>query len=511
MKKIWLAALLLACAAALLYGHARLGAPSDPGGADTPQYGAARDDAALGAPPPVMEETGPDSAPLDAAPAENASGPEAADGAAQDVRGEVRRGKVARGDTMDKILENASGSAARHYVNAARKVFSPRSFRAGQPYVVVTDPETGRVARFEYEIDDNRRLVVEGLDEPSARLEDIEYTVVLDTAEGAVESSLFQAVADVGETPQLALKLVQLFGSEINFIKDLRAGDSFRVLMEKRYRDGRYSDYGRILAATFTNRGRTWEAFLFADRNGREQYYNRRGENLHKTLLQAPLAVTRVTSSFSHKRFHPILRRPKPHLGVDYGAPTGTPVKAVGDGVVTARGWAGGYGNQIVIRHNSSLESLYAHLSGYARGLVKGRRVRQGDVIGYVGSTGLSTGPHLDFRLRQDGRFINPAKAINPRGEPVPAKARKSFENSVRASLDYLDGRRNLSDYKEDSVLPALPATGGDVSPDTDSGKKRKVKKARARSGVRKAGKTSGRSGPKNAKRNGRNKNKRRG
>lgn len=369
----------------------------------------------------------------------------------------VTHGVVEKGDTLAKVLGNAADDGIQQYVSAARRVFSLRSFREGQPYLVVTDPDSGRVKRFEYEIDGKRRLVVEGDDAPKARVEPIEYVTLLTTAEGVIDDNLFQAVADIGESPQLALRLAELFGSEVNFIRDLQEGDSFRVLVEKRYREGEYKGYGRMLAASFTNRGKTYEAFLFRDGRGRAQHYNSKGENLHKTLLQAPLAFTRLTSRFTHNRRHPILGNRRPHLGVDYAAPTGTPVKAVGDGVVTKRGWAGGYGNQIILRHTAGLESMYAHLSGYARGLKQGQRVRQGQVIGFVGSTGLSTGPHLDFRLRQNGTFINPTKAINPRGAPVSRPNMADFHKTVAAARDYLEGRRHLGDYTVDSLVPEAP------------------------------------------------------
>ncbi|MDE7242318.1 M23 family metallopeptidase, partial [Desulfovibrio sp.] len=369
----------------------------------------------------------------------------------------VTHGVVEKGDTIAKVLGSAADDGIQQYVSAARRVFSLRSFREGQPYVVVTDPDSGRVKRFEYEIDGKRRLVVEGDETPQARVEPIEYVTLLTTAEGVIDDNLFQAVADIGESPQLALRLAELFGSEVNFIRDLQEGDSFRVLVEKRYREGEYKGYGRMLAASFTNKGKTYEAFLFRDGAGRPQHYNSKGENLHKTLLQAPLAFTRLTSRFTHSRRHPILGSRRAHLGVDYAAPTGTPVKAVGDGVVVKRGWAGGYGNQVILKHAAGLESMYAHLSGYARGLKQGQRVRQGQVIGFVGSTGLSTGPHLDFRLRQNGNFINPAKAINPRGAPVSRQRLAEFTRTVAAARDYLEGRRNLGDYTVDSLVPEAP------------------------------------------------------
>lgn len=280
---------------------------------------------------------------------------------AEIINGEaVVHGTVEKGDTVSKIIEGNTSSGSHPYVSAARQVFSMRAFRTGQPYTIVVDPASGQLKRFEYEIDASRRLVVEGAEEPVARVEPIEYVTTLAQVEATIDDNLFQAVADIGESPQLALTLGSLFGSEINFIRDLQPGDSFKVLVEKRYRDGEYKGYGRVLAAHFTNTGTTYEAYLFRDGKNRPQHYNAKGENLRKTLLQAPLAFTRVTSRFSHNRKHPILGYSRPHLGVDYGAPTGTPVKAVGDGVVTRRSWAGGYGNQVIIKHSAGLESMYS-------------------------------------------------------------------------------------------------------------------------------------------------------
>ena len=180
---------------------------------------------------------------------------------------EVVKGTVEKGDTVTKILAGADTQAVQNYISAARRVFSMRAFRDGQPYVVVTDAATGKVKRFEYEIDSRRRLVVEGIEQPVARVEAIEYVTLLTTMSATIDDNLFQAVADAGESPQMALKLAELFGSEINFIRDLQEGDSFSVLVEKRYREGEYKGYGRILAAHFTNKGKTFEAYLFREGN----------------------------------------------------------------------------------------------------------------------------------------------------------------------------------------------------------------------------------------------------
>ena len=247
----------------------------------------------------------------------------------------------------------------------------------------------------------------------------------------------------------------------VDRIENFEEGDSFRVLVEKLYREGEYKGYGKVLAAAFTNRGKTFEAFLFRDGSGREgHFYNAAGESLRKTLLQAPLPITRVTSRFTNSRKHPILGYSRPHLGVDYGAPTGTPVMAVGSGKVLKAGRAGGFGNQIIVRHHQNLESMYNHLSGYARGIRSGVSVRQGQVIGYVGSTGLSTGPHLDFRIKQNGKFIDPTKAVNPRAPGVSRRKAKEFAAVVAEYRAYMSGAKELSAYKTDEELEEHDSEG---------------------------------------------------
>jgi murein DD-endopeptidase MepM/ murein hydrolase activator NlpD len=446
-------------------------------------------EAAESAPSPVEEPTtaGAETAPEITSETVPEITPDAQD-APETMSETIVRGTIEKGDTVSKILENTGSEGTQSYISATRQVFSPRAFRDGQPYVVVTDLASGKLKRFEYEIDRRRRLVVEGAENPVARVEAIKYVTLLNIVEGVIDDNLFQAVADIGESPQMALELAELFGAEINFIRDLQEGDSFSMLVEKRYRDGEYRGYGRILAASFTNQGKTFEAYLFRDGQNRPQYYNKKGENLRKTLLQAPLAFTRMTSRFTMRRKHPILGGERPHLGVDYAAPTGTPVKAVGEGVVTKRSWAGGYGNQVIIKHAAGLESMYAHLSGYARGLRQGQRVRQGQVVGFVGSTGLATGPHLDFRLRQNGSFINPAKAINPRGAPVSPARKADFAAVVKEESAYLLGQKFLSAYTVDSLVPeeAVLAQADTAAAPEDKVKKRpKEPDSRKRRGKR--------------------------
>ncbi|MCL2122544.1 MAG: peptidoglycan DD-metalloendopeptidase family protein [Desulfovibrionaceae bacterium] len=355
----------------------------------------------------------------------------------EDGTKEIISGTVAQGDTAAKLL----GSAVHDIMQASRKHHSLANIRSGQPYTVVRDRETKTLERFEYEIDAHRKLVVEVIgDAFTSRVESIVYDVQLALLQGTVESSLFQSVAALGESPSLAIVVADVFRWDIDFIRDVQDGDSFSILVEKRHRDGQFKHYGHVLGAAFTNKGKLFEAFLFRGVSGNASHYNAKGASLRKVLLKAPLAFTRITSGYSMGRKHPIFHDVRPHEGVDYAAPTGTPIKAVGDGVVNRKGWQGGYGNTISIRHGAGLESQYGHMSGYARGLAVGTRVRQGQVIGFVGMTGWATGPHLDFRLKQHGRFINPTKAVNPREESIATGQMKDFEERKTQIRNFVSG-----------------------------------------------------------------------
>ena len=357
---------------------------------------------------------------------------------------------VAEGDTAAKLL----GADVHGVMQAARTQYSLARLRRGQSYTVVRDRESQALERFEYDIDAHRKLIVEAAGSSfTSRVETFVYEVRLALLQGTVESSLFQAVAAMGEAPALAVVVADVFRWDIDFIRDVQAGDSFRILVEKRYRDGRFGHYGRVLGATFTNKGKMFEAFLFRSASGTASHYNAKGESLRKVLLRAPLAFTRVTSGYSKGRKHPIFHDVRPHEGVDYAAPVGTPVKAAGDGVISWRGSQGGYGNTIAIRHSAGLESQYAHLSAYAKGATTGARVRQGQVVGFVGMTGWATGPHLDFRIKQQGRFINPARAVNPREAGITPGRMKEFEARKARIRDFVSGATPLEEYNPDAFL----------------------------------------------------------
>lgn len=339
---------------------------------------------------------------------------------------------VQNGDTAGKILQPyLSPGQVQALADASEEWFSLRRMRVGKPYEITL--ERGEFTQLVYEIDADKRLIVDYADDTfSARLEDIVYDVTVERVQGSINSHLFQAVSDAGEAPMLAITLADIFAWEINFIRDIHPGDSFDLLVEKRFRDGEFKGYGRILAATFINQNTPFEAFDFRDSEGFPHYYNSKGESVKRAFLKAPLSFTRISSTFSPKRLHPILNVWRAHPGVDYAAPTGTPVKAVGGGTVTFKGWGKGAGNYIAIRHNNNYETMYLHLSGFAKGLAKGKKVTQGEVIGFVGSTGYSTGPHLDFRMKKDGSYINPLTIASPRTEPVARKDMPEFQAVVK-------------------------------------------------------------------------------
>ena len=256
---------------------------------------------------------------------------------------------------------------------------------------------------------------------------------------GEVRRSLFEAVEAMGESPQLVLELVEIFSSDFDFTADTRSGDRFRLLVEKRYAGEQFVDYGQVLVAQYLSDGRILTGVGFEPAGGRAAYYDLDGRSLKKTFLKSPLEFTRITSGFTYARPHPILGGVRPHLAVDYAAPVGTPVRAVADGTVTAAGWNGGNGIQVQLRHHAGYETVYNHLARLAPGVRAGARVTQRQVIGYVGSTGLSTGPHLDYRVAKNGRFVNPLSEKFIPGQPLDGAERGRFLKEARALVRRLE------------------------------------------------------------------------
>ncbi len=349
---------------------------------------------------------------------------------------------VSRNETLSDIFlaNDISYAELIQALDASQGVFNLNRLRSGSVVKLVFDDEAG-FKRLEYEIDDRCLLVVNACrpDSMTAEISEVEYQYRRRLISGTIESSLFQAVYDMDEDADVAYQLTRIFAWQVDFATDLRKGDSFRAILEEYWgRDG-VPRLNNILAAEFYNNGKFYQGFRYKDSQGRLDYYDGTGASLRRKFLKSPLRYTRISSRFSRRRFHPILKVYRPHLGVDYAAPTGTPVVTVGEGEVVFAGRQRGFGNIVKIRHNGIYQTTYAHLKGFARGIRKGSRVKQGQVIGYVGSTGLATGPHLDFRLSRRGNFVDPLTVDLPAGDPVRRAELVAFRTEVMSCLEALD------------------------------------------------------------------------
>lgn len=262
-------------------------------------------------------------------------------------------------------------------------------------------------------------------------------------ARGEIQSSLFFAGRDAGLSETMTMNLAQLFGWDIDFALDIRRGDEFAVLYEVRYLDDEFLGEGPILAATFTNQGRTFNAIRYTDDSGRTSYYDETGRSVRKAFLRTPVDIGRISSHFNPNRRHPILNTIRAHRGTDYAAPTGTPIRATGDGRVLEARTNGGYGRMVLLQHGERIRTLYAHMNGYAPGIRPGVNVRQGQVIGYVGMTGAATGPHLHYEFLVNGVHQNPVTVQLPDAEPINAGYREDFMAHADLMLKHLESTRN--------------------------------------------------------------------
>ena len=345
-------------------------------------------------------------------------------------------GLVPRNATLDSLLRqlDVQTDLVPPIVERAALVFDLKTMRAGQPYRLIRTLD-GALRSFEYQIDFSRFLRIErraGAEPRALAAEIVPYDLerAIETVAGGISEeapSLFEAMAAAGEQADLPVSLADVFSADIDFNTDLQAGDRFVVAVEKVYREGACVAYGPVIAAEFRNEGRLLRAVRFTPPGGKPGYYDADGRSLKKFFLASPLKFTRVSSSFSRGRLHPILRVVRPHLGVDYVAPHGTPVNAVAAGVVVSAGWNGDGGRTVRLRHPNGYETLYMHLSSIA--VRAGAHVAQGDLVGRVGTSGLSTGPHLDYRVRRNGAYVNPVLEHRrmPPGEPIPAAQMAAF------------------------------------------------------------------------------------
>ncbi len=346
----------------------------------------------------------------------------------------VDTGVVRQGETLGGML-NRLGADRRQMTGITllpRSEFDVRTIQPGKTYYALYQPDTAGIDRLQYFIyvpSISKSVVLHLTD--SMHVEHFEKPTIHQprTAEVVIESSPWNAMVVNNLPVELALELSEIYAWTIDFF-GLQKGDSIRVYYDELYVDTVRTGIGRIYAANFYH-GRRWqEAFWFEEGNIRN-YFDADGQSLRKAFLKAPLNYKRISSHFTYARKHPIYKIVRPHTGVDYAAPAGTPVVSIGDGVVTMCAYKGGGGNTVKIRHNSTYTTAYLHLSKYAKGLSVGQHVRQGEVIGYVGSTGSSTGPHLDFRVWKNGTPIDPLKMVSPPAEPIPAQYRDTFSQVV--------------------------------------------------------------------------------
>jgi len=258
-------------------------------------------------------------------------------------------------------------------------------------------------------------------------------------ASGTIDDSLYLSAQSAGLSDRLTMELAGVFGWDVDFALDIRSGDRFTVIYEQIYQDGEFLRDGDIIAAEFVNQGHAYRAIRYTDKQGKTDYYTPEGKSLRKAFLRTPVSFTRISSRFTRGRWHPVLHRMRAHKGVDYAAPRGTPVKSTSDGKITFLGRKGGYGRVIIIQHGQRYSTLYAHLSGYKRGLRSGKHVRQGQTIGYVGKSGLATGPHLHYEFRINGVHHNPLTVHLPDAAPLPANQIMAFRNRANPLLAQLD------------------------------------------------------------------------
>jgi murein DD-endopeptidase MepM/ murein hydrolase activator NlpD len=313
-----------------------------------------------------------------------------------------------------------------------------KRLRAGEDLQLRKGPEG--LQELSYPLDEARTLQVSRTD---AGFEAIVLEAEIERrptfAMGSIKSSLYESGVAAGLPDALIIELADIFGYDIDFVQDIRVGDRYTVIYEELFRNGERLRAGSILAAEFVNQGNALRAVRYTDPQGNSGYYAAGGQSLRKAFLRTPLDVFRISSNFSLGRRHPVLNRIRAHLGTDYAAGTGTPIKATGDGRVTFMGWKGGYGKVVVLKHGSSYETLYAHMSRFRSGLRTGSRVSQGQVIGYVGSTGLATGPHLHYEFRVNGVHRDPRRVTLPRANALPRQHVEHFKASSEPLLAQLD------------------------------------------------------------------------
>jgi murein DD-endopeptidase MepM/ murein hydrolase activator NlpD len=337
-----------------------------------------------------------------------------------------------------------------------------RRIKPGQAIMVKAD-ENGRVLGMVQELDYRRSLHVRFQDDSySASVVEVEPEIRYSSVLAKIKQSLFLDGQAAGLADKTIMELSDIFGWDIDFVLDVRSGDQFSVVYEEIFKDGKKVKNGKILAAEFVNRGKKLRAVYYSHTDGPAGYYSDTGQTMRKAFLRAPVDFTRISSRFNLRRRHPVLNTIRAHKGVDYAAPHGTPVRATADGKITHAGNKGGYGRTVVIQHGESYSTLFAHMSRFARGIKRGAKIRQGQTIGYVGKTGLATGPHLHYEFRVNGVHRNPLKIALPKALPIDAKYIADFRTKAAPLLAQLDELDNAA--KSDKLVAGIEPEFGQAS-----------------------------------------------
>jgi murein DD-endopeptidase MepM/ murein hydrolase activator NlpD len=344
------------------------------------------------------------------------------------------REKLRPRTTIGEILANYgfSPSETLTLCDQTQPVYDLRRIRAGHELRLYAGPG-GKIDRLEYDLDEVNYLIIERREDRfEAALKAHPIDIEIRLIGGIIEDSPILAFNRLGEGDALALAFADLFGWDVDFYIDIRQGDSFKVIFEKRYLKGKFVGYGHILAAELVNRRTAFQAFMYTSPDAQEPgHYDAEGKSLEKEFRKSPIKWARITSRFSSRRFHPIHHVYRAHYGVDYAAPVNTPVQATADGTVVSAGWNGASGRMIRLRHKNAYETMYLHLRSFAPGIKRGAKVKSGDVIGYVGLSGESTGPHLDYRIKLRGSYINPLSAKFAPVEPIKEEFLADYKRSI--------------------------------------------------------------------------------
>lgn len=351
-------------------------------------------------------------------------------------------GEVKPGDSLGRVLRRAKlePNEADAVLRALRDHMDFRKIRPGQKYRVRFDPKN-ELMEFEFRI--SRTITVRAVRDKSGKLvgkkDQTRTELRIQEVGGRVDSSLYAAIKRAGEDTNLVSFFVDVFAYDMNFFTDTHKGDTFRLLIEKEYVEGEFLRYRNVVAAEYSGKAGTFRALHWKAPDVDEgRYYDEQGRSVEKSLLKTPLKFSRVSSKFNPNRMHPILHKRRGHMGVDYAAPTGTPIRAAADGKIAFRGRRGGGGNVVILKHGGGLETVYMHLSRFRKGQRVGQRVKAKNLIGYVGSTGMSTGPHLHFGVKKNGRYVDPLKLAPTRKNGVASKHRAAYLKYAKRTFERL-------------------------------------------------------------------------